>query len=401
MHRTSALLGLIALVLLAACRGAPAASPSPVSSVLAPPTRAPAPALPAERERLLRDLIARANQEGSLDAEVTDSAMPAAGAIRDAFLNRFAPLGLNITVNIGAGQQPAVWANAQAAIAAGGSPQYDAMLGQDGSEVYPFLKLGYLQPIENWRELLAAIDPAVADGRVKPEERSPDPFAGYGFIFDDRLKIILFNPEVMRKDQLPKTYLDLADPRYKGQFVVPPWATSYDTGILFYGKDRWLEVTERIGQNAAGVATYSAGAQQILARQIAFQQDNLGDYFTQRSLGPNVPVDFAWFSDFTGLNTQYYVVPQRARHPAAATLFVLYMATDEGRAAWAPAYVGINIRSGHLPVDEEIRQSIADSKTKLVDWFSTPEARAQLDWRDTPEGTDYMDRMTKALTRRG
>src|SRR5581483_3609597 len=211
---------LVVLVLVSACGPGGAANPAAGGAGSAP--KAAAPALTPERERLLRDLVARANQEGALEAEVADSAMPAAGAMRDAFLSRFAPFGLNVSVNVGAGQQPTIWNNAQAAIAAGGAPQFDAMLGQDDTEVLPRLKDGMLQPMANWQELLAAIDPLVADGTVKAEDRSPGPLAGYGIHFDDRLKIILFNPEVMPKDQLPKTYLDLADPRYKGKFAVPP-----------------------------------------------------------------------------------------------------------------------------------------------------------------------------------
>ncbi|HEY7064455.1 MAG TPA: extracellular solute-binding protein [Chloroflexota bacterium] len=389
----------VVLVLIGACGPGNAAAPAAPAAASAP--KAAAPTLTPERERLLRDLVARANQEGALEAEVTDSAMPAAGAIRDAFVNRFAPLGLNVTVNVSAGQQPQIWANMQSTVAAGGTPTFDAMLGQDDTEVLPRLKDGMLQPIENWQEVLAAIDPAVADGTVKPEQRSPDPLTGYGIHFDDRLKIILFNPEVMPKDQLPRTYLDLTDPKYKGKFAVPPWATTYNMGALIYGKDRWLDAVTEIGQNASGVATYAQGAQQLLSRQIAFQQDNLGDYFTQKSLGANVPVDYAWFADYTWLNRQYYVIPQRARHPAAATLFAMYMATDEGRAAWAPAYIAVNVQAGHLAMDDQIRQSIADSGTKVVDYFSTPEGRAMVEWFGTPEGDAYVDRLTKALSRRG
>src|SRR5262249_6058311 len=296
---------------------------------------------------------------------------------------------------------PAIWSAAQAAIAAGGAPQYDAMLGQDDNKIFPAVKRGMLQRIDNWQELIAAVDPAVADGTVKPEARSPEPVRGHAMVFDDRLKILLFNTEMITKDQLPKTHVELADPRYKGQFVVPPWAVAYGTGMLVYGKDRWLDMIAAIGQNAAGVATYSAGAQQMLAKQVAFQQDNLGDYFTQRSLGPNVPVGYAWFQDFTGWDVQYYVVPVRAKHPAAATLWALHMSTDEGRASLAPAYVALNIRDGRLPTDLEIRQSIADSKTKLIGWFGTPEERAMLEWFGTPAGEAYIDRLTKALSRRG
>jgi ABC-type Fe3+ transport system substrate-binding protein len=399
MGITRQIAALVVLVLVSACGSGSGAAPAAGGAAGA--SKPAAPALTPERERLLRDLIARANEEGALEAQVNDSAMPAAGALKDAFVNRFAPLGLNIAVNIGANQQPQVWANMQTTVTAGGTPVYDVMLGQDDNDVLPRLRMGLLQPVDNWRELVAAIDPLVADGKVKPEERSPEPFAGYGFHFDDRLKIILFNPEVMPKGQLPKTYLDLPDPRYKGKFAVPPWSLTYGAGAFVYGKERWLDVIGEIGQNASGVATYSQGAQQILARQIAFQQDNLGGYFTQLSLGANVPVDYTWFTDFTPLNSQYYVIPQRARHPAAGTLFAMYMATDEGRAILAPAYVAVNVQTGQSALDNQIRQTLADSKTNVVHYFSTPEGRAMVEWYNSPEGEAYSERLTKLLSRRG
>jgi hypothetical protein len=37
----------------------------------------------------------------------------------------------------------------------------------------------------------------------------------------------------------------------------------------------------------------------------------------------------------------------------------------------------------------------------VVDYFSTPEGRAMVEWFGTPEGDAYVDRLTKALSRRG
>src|SRR5205809_1059468 len=82
-------------------------------------------------------------------------------------------------------------------IGAGGSPQYEAMVGQDANESLPSIKRGMLQRIDDWQELLAAMDPAVADGTVRLEDRSPEPFAGHGMIFDDRVKIILYNSDMI------------------------------------------------------------------------------------------------------------------------------------------------------------------------------------------------------------
>src|SRR5712692_2123039 len=101
MSMVGRIVSVATLLLVAAC-GAPATARPATGGGSAAPASAQAPALTPERERLLRDLIAKANQEGSLEAEIVDSAMPATTAIRDAFVSRFAPLGLNIQVNLGA-----------------------------------------------------------------------------------------------------------------------------------------------------------------------------------------------------------------------------------------------------------------------------------------------------------
>ena len=58
--------------------------------------------------------------------------MPPAGTLRDAFVNRFAPLGLNISVNMAAGQQPQIWADVQTTLADRARRSIDALVGQDG-----------------------------------------------------------------------------------------------------------------------------------------------------------------------------------------------------------------------------------------------------------------------------
>lgn len=379
---------------------APAAVPSSAASpsAVASPSPAPqgSPVSSAVAQQALQALIQQANQEGDLEAEVVDTAMPAADSIKASFLQHFQPLGLNITMNIGAGNQPTVWANMGSAIALGSPPQYDASLGEDDEETYPFRDR--IPQVANWQALLTAINPAVANGTVRAEDVSPTIFAGYAFKFDDRLKVLVFNPNVITKDNLPKTFTDWVDPRYKGQYPVPPYAGPFTQGSLVYPQAQWLQMLGTLGQNAAEVDSYAAGIQKILSGQLAFEDDNLADYFTQKGLSANAPVDYAVLQDFTAQNSQFYSVLKGAKHPAAGTLFALWETTDEARAAWAPAYVSVNVTTGHAPLDQQVDATIKSSGSRLINFFDTTDGQQLLQSLDSPDGTQYMNGIVSAIT---
>jgi len=386
----------------AATSGAAAGSSGASGSSLAGQPQASAgAALPpgAANSDLVKSLIARANQEGSLAVETVDSSMPAAGTIKSGFIQAFQPLGLHIDVQVGAGQQPAVWANAQAAISTGVAPQYDAMLGPI-SEVYPYFKENLLQPIDNWQELVTAVNPSAANGTVKIDNYSPAPLAGKALLFNELYKVMIYNSTVSQ-DKLPTSYADMTNPKFKGRFYVPPWSGAYDYGIFAYPKDKWLEMAKQIGQNAADVQTYPAGIQKILAGNADFQQDNLDDYFTQKALSANSPVAYGWFNDITAIDLQFYVVPVKAKHSAAATLFAAWATTDAARANWSPSYVAVNLRTGHLPQDEAVRKSLDAAKPKIGGVLDSPDGLATLDWLSTPAGQAYEKALVQGLTKRG
>jgi hypothetical protein len=102
----------------------------------------------AMNSELLKTLIAQANQEGSVSVEMVDSALPAGDSVKQAFLQYFQLLGLNIDVQFAGGIQTPDWEKAQTAINGGSAPEIDLLLGNGTAQVYPFLSI--TAPIANW-----------------------------------------------------------------------------------------------------------------------------------------------------------------------------------------------------------------------------------------------------------
>jgi len=381
----------LALVL-QACGPAPAATPAGAQS--GAPAQAAQAAAPAGSA--LQQLIAKAQQEGSLRAQLLSTAAPESDKIKAAFLKKF---GLNINMEIGWGNESTEFQKAEAAMKSGAAPDFDVMFGEDGNNLN-FINQGLATKIDNWEELVAAVHTTVQEGKVKPEQVSPAPFTGYSLMQGNRVKVMLFNPRLVTADQIPDTYEDFANPRFQGKYTVPPWSSTWEMGLLVYPRDHWLQVVDAAGKNAAGVLHFEGSLDRILSGNLPFAQSNSHYYYEVKSRDASAPLDLKFFKDMSFMNRVFYMVPAKSRHPAAGTLFALFMTSDEGRTLERPAHFSENIEFGQLDVDDKDRQGIAQSGGKVLSWFSTPEAQQQLQWVTTPEGKQYSEAISRALTQR-
>ncbi len=344
----------------------------------------------------LKEMIAQAQKEGALRAQIISTASPEANKIKQAFLKRF---GLNINVDISFGNESTEYQKAETALKTGGLPAFDVMNGEDGNNLN-FINQGFLLKIDNWQALLAEIHPLVRSGKVKPAEISPEPFTGFSFLLGNRNKVLLYNTKLVSPDQLPQAYPDLADPKHQGKFAVPPWSSTWEMGRLVYPQDKWLQTVDTIGKNAAGVMTFAASLERILLGDLWYAQSNFEYVWSTKAKDPNAPLGYKIFKDATFMNRVLYAVPLRSRHPAAATLFGLWMTTDEGRMLLSPAHWQENVEVGQTEMDMQVREAIKASKTKVVSWFQDEKARAELKWLSTPDGKKYSEAIGRALTQR-
>lgn len=341
-------------------------------------------------------LIAEARKEGGLRAQIIDMGVAEASKITAAFSQRF---GLsNITVS--GENETTAFQKAETAIRVGSSPDYDVMVGEDGN-IFTFIKKGLLTKVDNWQELLAALNPSVRGGKVKPDQVSPDAFAGYGFLVANRVESIVYNTRLIKEADLPQTHQDLANPKYKGKFNLPPWSTTFTLGGLIYPKDKWVQTVDAIGKNAGAVLFPQEGRNRILRGDFAFAPMNYLYYATEKGKDPAAPLAVSFFKD--GIFTYRVLngVPKSSKHPASGTLFALWMTSDEARALMRPSLYQENVETGQSELDQQVRAAMKASGAKILGWFADPKAQGEFEWvTTTEEGRKYNQAIGQGLTQR-
>lgn len=207
----------------------------------------------------LSELITKAKEERALNATVTDGTTGRTiPKLVSAFKKRF---GLDINATVVAVSDVAHTAKAIAETRAGAPPTYDAIEGADTNK-FTLVEVGAVEKIDGWENLLAEIHPLVRSGKVRPEQISPRPLSGYGFMYASRVKALLYNPRLISKGDLPRTHAELGDPKYTGRWSQPPWTSHWDIGLLAFpevSKENWLEVIRKAGRNAGAVQPEQAG----------------------------------------------------------------------------------------------------------------------------------------------
>lgn len=383
---------LAAAMLLTACGGS--AAPATASAGANSPSSSNA---DLSGKQLLNKLVAQAKQEGELDTATTTEQTSRVPELKDAFNKRF---GLNINVNVALGDQAGKMAKLITTLEAGSRPEYDALTGSENDLIQVDGK-GYVTAIDGWDKVLPEINPGVRDGSIKPDDVSPPPFGGKAFVWSTRSKALLYNTKLIQPDQLPKATVDLADPKYKGKFPVPPWTDTWELGIRIHtDKDAWLQTLDQIGKNASTVIDFNPALNRILLGEFQFMPMNSYYVWDVKAKDPQAPLGISWFTDYTPYSKVLFLVPKNSKHPAAATLWSMWMGSPEAEAIWQPAAHEENIAFGLSDQDKLARQSLKDSGSKPISWYDSPDTIEQLKWWSTPEGTAYRGKIKEAVTQR-
>jgi ABC-type Fe3+ transport system substrate-binding protein len=239
----------------------------------------------AQGDGPLARLIEAARREDQLDLTITSSQGEKGGKeLTDAFKKRF---GLNLTGNADlSGQESQKFNQAVAEAKSGIPPTFDVMQGEP-PVVLDLIQAGGIERIENWEALLAAVSPEAY--KVK-EKTSPVGVAGYGFVWANRVTVLMYNPKAIPQQDLPKTWKDMGNPKYRGAFTIPPWTTITLMGLLNYDKDELSEVVKALGRNKRDILTYEAGVQRVLLGDLKFTYGNADSYFEQKDKDPKAPI---------------------------------------------------------------------------------------------------------------
>ena len=351
---------------------------------------------PSKGKQALDALVAKAKQEGELVATIQSSwSKGLVQPLADGFKKRF---GLDVKVTIAnvasARHFPVAIAETQAVAPA----TYDVVQGDD-AETMSIVGAGATQKVDNWATLLAEVNPLVRSGKVRPDEISRGPFQEHSFMFMANVKQLIYNTKSVSEKDLPRTHRDLADPKYKGKLAQPPWTSHWEIAPVAFEKfdrNEWLDVVRRAGKNTAAVIGESAAVQRVVLGEFAFALAQ--DTYTRQILAkdPKAPIAARFFDDYNELNQVYYSVRTRARHPAAGTLWALWMTTAEAQRIWQPSDLQA-VPYGDSDLDREFRQGIEKSKARVIGFLDNEKTIELLRWYRTEEGRKYLDALAKAI----
>lgn len=351
---------------------------------------------PSKGKQVLDELVAKAKQEGELVATIQSSwSKGLIPPLTAAFRKRFG-LDIKVTVaNVNSAQHfPVAIAETQA----GAPATYDAVQGDD-AETMQIVGAGATQKVENWATLLAEINPLVRSGKVRPDEISRGPFQDHSFMFMANVKQLIYNTKSISEKDLPRTHRDLADPKYKGKFAQPPWTSHWEIAPVAFDKfdrNEWLEVVRRAGKNSGAVMGESGAVQRVVLGEFAFalaQDRYIRQIFAK---DPKAPIAARFFDDYNELNQVYYSVRTRARHPAAGTLWALWMTTAESQRIWQPSDLQA-MPYGDSQLDRDFKQNIEKSKARVIGFLDNEKTMDLLKWYRTDEGRKYLDAVARAI----
>lgn len=188
---------------------------------------------------------------------------------------------------------------------------------------------------------LAQLLQAGALAPYTPRDISPLPKglelpSGYEGVVYVVTTVIAYNPAVVTQKHLPvpKTWDDLTNPAWRGQFSVDPGAVNwYDSLVRSMGHDKALALLKKLGDNKpVFVESHTQALTQVQAGEPAGAATAYG--YKAASLKEDTPKQVEFVNDNplpSSLNLVDLV--KNAPHPAAARLFIDWIVSKAGQQA--------------------------------------------------------------------
>jgi len=272
-------------------------------------------------------------------------------------------------------------------------PTYDVQFG-GAHEIIHLLEVNGVKRIDNLEAVLSEIAPQALPVIDKV---SPGPFKGRVFTFGHWLKAIIYNTKLISAKDLPKTHKDLGEARFKGTYALPPWTSDADASLLAYDKDQALEIVRGMGRNSAATERESAAVNRMLLGEFKFVDANAHYYHEFKERDARAPIGLEFFRDYTTINEAMYFVREGARHPNAATLFVLWTLSEEGQGIFEKATSQPHLYLKSSKIGREMMERMKTNKVKMVSYVDNEESLKKLKWMsETEEGKAWTEAIAKA-----
>ena len=201
---------------------------------------------------------------------------------------------------------------------------------------------------------------------------------------------LVYNPAVVSAQEAPRTLLDLANPKWRGKIILFPYASVYISYAVVMGADQTLAVLREIMNNEPTVEIFARSLTRYMAGEYPLMLTGSGFFAEIQKNG--VPAQ--WRSlDISRWTTHSVIVLKGARHPNAAKLVALYLASPEGhRLMLEEASSGSIFYPGNM--EQEIAQ---EDRRRGLKVYNPVEWPGSLDFLLSPQARQLEEQIGQIL----
>jgi iron(III) transport system substrate-binding protein len=143
---------------------------------------------------------------------------------------------------------------------------------------------------------------------------------------------LVYNTDQLKAADVPKTWADLADPKWKGKFLLtdPQVADNYMGWLDAVERTHGMDLLRKIAtQDYKVTPSGASGVQQIAAGAYLFNAPTF-TAFSKQLIEKKAPIAIQYLSNPTVISPRSMAISARGPNPNAARLFVNWMLSDEG-----------------------------------------------------------------------
>ena len=266
----------------------------------------------------LTRVIEGAKREGVVDAALQSSLTPrGVAAVREGIRKKY---GFDLKINyVSLSSFPKVQAQALTEHGAGVPPTFDLITAAE-THIFDLAEAGAVERVDWGPLLLSGTPPEVVV------------YGGSGLVVNTAFIGLLYNSKVIRPEEAPATLKDLANPKWRGKVLIPPYTSTWMTLAIPMGRQASLSAVEAILKNGAVVTEWSN----------AITRFGLGEYplvaviseiYAGQAKARGMAAGFRPL-DTANLGLRIVAVRTNARHPNAAKLLAGFLASSEALKIW-------------------------------------------------------------------
>ncbi len=106
---------------------------------------------------------------------------------------------------------------------------------------------------------------------------------------------------------------------------------------------------------------------------------------------------FSYFEDYNGAPSTFYNVRKGAKHPAAGTLFALWVGSPDAKAIWQSDLNGSQFAYGESEIDKTVKGYLDAQGATAYSYLGNKKGVELLKWMVSKEGRKYRGAIVKAI----